>query len=470
MTSQFIYMYLLKSIAIAGIFVLYYWLVLRNKKFHYYNRFYLLGALTLSITVPLFNLNWFSIEQPVIAGTPISFNFNNAAEVSTPTTFWDWKEWILFAFLVIGFIFLLLLVLNIIHIYRLKRKAPISCMEGFDFISVEDDQAPFSFLNNLFWKNTIPLNDQNGQKIFKHEITHIHQKHTWDRLYCQIVSSILWVNPFCWLIQKELQTIHEFIADEEAVGNNDVASFAQMLLQTHYGHHFLNPTHSFFYSSIKRRLSMLTKSQKTRFSYLRRLIVLPITLCVVLLMSFTIKNKQLITKTTLSIRFQEPTSAVQVLTDTIVPVTSSSKARKKGKPVQVNVDAQSLNNIFVTSKDGDKDAKMIIVNIDGGTTYITTGSKDMAQRILKTDSSVKQITVAKENGKTTYVIEKGSTTSTQTAKKPIYILDGREITESDMKAINPNTILTVNVLKGDHAITKYGTKGADGVVEIKTKQ
>ena len=131
-------------------------------------------------------------------------------------------------------------------------------MDGFDFINTKEENAPFSFLNNLFWKDTISLQDEGGQQIFKHEITHIQQKHTWDRIYCQIVASICWMNPLNWIIQKELMTIHEFIADEEAVGNENVEIFAKMLLQTHYGNHFLNPTHHFFYSSIKRRIIMLS--------------------------------------------------------------------------------------------------------------------------------------------------------------------------------------------------------------------
>jgi hypothetical protein len=122
-------------------------------------------------------------------------------------------------------------------------------MDGFDFINTKEENAPFSFLNNLFWKETISLQDEGGQQIFKHEITHIQQKHTWDRIYCQVVASICWMNPMNWIIQKELMTIHEFIADEEAVGNENVEIFAKMLLQTHYGNHFLNPTHHFFYSS-----------------------------------------------------------------------------------------------------------------------------------------------------------------------------------------------------------------------------
>src|SRR3712207_4173623 len=52
--------YLLKVTACSGLLFLYYHLLLRNKVFHQWNRFYLLAALLLSITLPLLQ---FTIEH-----------------------------------------------------------------------------------------------------------------------------------------------------------------------------------------------------------------------------------------------------------------------------------------------------------------------------------------------------------------------------------------------------------------------
>ena len=43
----------------------------------------------------------------------------------------------------------------------------------------------------------------------------------------------------------------------------------------YYGNHFLNPSHSFYYSSIKRRIIMLTTSNVPKYAYLRKVAVLP---------------------------------------------------------------------------------------------------------------------------------------------------------------------------------------------------
>jgi hypothetical protein len=43
------------------------------------------------------------------------------------------------------------------------------------------------------------------------------------------------------------------------------------------------------------------------------------------------------------------------------------------------------------------------------------------------------------------------------------------MTENEMKAISPNDIESVNVLKGEQAMKKYPEGGKIGVVEIKLK-
>ncbi|MGF2414917.1 MAG: hypothetical protein ACQUYJ_21440, partial [Ferruginibacter sp.] len=50
--------YLLKVIICSGILYGYYWLLLRNKVFHKYNRFYLMASVVLSLLLPLIKINF----------------------------------------------------------------------------------------------------------------------------------------------------------------------------------------------------------------------------------------------------------------------------------------------------------------------------------------------------------------------------------------------------------------------------
>jgi hypothetical protein len=53
---------------------------------------------------------------------------------------------------------------------------------------------------------------------------------------------------------------------------------------------------------------------------------------------------------------------------------------------------------------------------------------------------------------------------------PLYILDEKEINESEMKNIDPSAVESINVLKDKSATDKYGEKGTNGVIEIKLKE
>lgn len=416
MTSQTVLLYLLKTILISGLFVAYYWMALRDKKFHYYNRFYLLSASVISLMAPLLNFDWFSVEESVLYGSPVLYGSGNLIRSVLPTTtgyngiHLDWADYVLIAACIITISLVGLLIMYIIKIQLLKRKWEVTKMEGFDFINTNEDNAPFSFLNNLFWKQSISLQEEGGQQIFKHEITHIQQKHTWDRIYCQLVASLFWMNPFNWIIQKELVAIHEFIADEEAVGNSNVEAFAKMLLQTHYGNHFLNPTHSFFYSSIKRRLAMLTKSNNTKYSYLRRVMVLPVLIAAVCIVSIKVHASERIEN-----KVEEIKNNISLLmSDTIKPKSENKLLAPPPPPPAPSLETPN---------------------------YYINGVK----------------------------IAEGAPPPPPLTN-PAYYLDGIKITEQEMKAISTIEIKSINVLKGEQAIKKYPEDGKNGVVEIISKE
>ena len=460
MTSQIVITYILKTILISGIFLAYYWIALRDKKFHFYNRFYLLTASIMSLVIPLLKFDWFIVEKPVVYSSneivqfilPIS-NVNNSIQ-------YDWVNYSLVIAGIVAITLFSILLLNVIKIQLLKRKSDVTQMEGFDFINTNDDNAPFSFLNNLFWKQSISLQEEGGQQIFKHEITHIQQKHTWDRIYCQIITSIFWMNPFNWFIQKELVTIHEFIADESAVGDSNVEAFAKMLLQTHYGNHFLNPTHQFFYSSIKRRLFMLNQNKKTKFSHLRRLFVLPITICVVL--SFSIKTIEVKASAIIREKIEKTSIKIQSKSDTL-PKSTATKVNKitvTSKFNKITVTSKSsLDTVVFSSPSGSNQVKF---------SNVTLTTKDK-QKVLDALDKKANVVIEKktEDGTEKYIIVDNQVG--KDANKPAFYLDGVKITEKEMKAISPNDIESINVLKGENAIKKYPEDGKTGVVEIKLK-
>jgi len=510
MTSQTILLYLFKTILVSSIFISYYWFALRNKKFHYYNRFYLLNASVISLIVPLLNFDWFSIEEPVMYGSSEVLQFILPKDTTASTIDFGWMDFVLISSFLITMILVIILGVQIFKIQILKKKSEVTPMDRFDFINTKEENAPFSFLNNLFWKESISLQDEGGQQIFKHEITHIQQRHTWDRIYCQIIASIFWMNPINWIIQKELITIHEFIADEEAVGNADVAAFAKMLLQTHYGNHFLNPTHQFFYSSIKRRIIMLTTSKNIKYSYARRLMVLPILVIAVGLVSIKVNATERITNKVNEIK----AVVLQVISDTTKPTeklklktiidTSISRAdtiviKDDFKQALFIMDGKTVSWEEMKNL---KPEDLIAINVlkgDKATEYGMAGKKGviLIQTKFAANQPISKIAppppphiapppppphIAPPPPPTNIApppppqIDPPPPPADGTiivgTKTLLYVINGVPVQKNSnnpLKNINPNDIESINILKDKSAVSLYGKDGEDGVVLITTK-
>ena len=318
--------YLIKSFIASGVLYIYYLAALKNKKFHFYNRFYLLLSIIISLTISFINFRWLYIVES--QNTPLT-NFLttiNSPVLSDPVKLSNTVAVLFSISIFISAFLFFLLVSKIVWIYRIKKMNTNIKMHGYTLIETEVNQAPFSFLSNLFWKQGLPATDINGKKILNHELTHIMQKHTYDKLFAQIVSCVFWMNPFYWLIQRELNMIHEFIADAASVENGDTESFAKMLLHSYNKGGYLSPSHSFFNSSIKRRLNMIGLPNKTRNPYLRKILALPVTLIVLALLSVSIKA-QTDQKTNL-----QTAKDVQKSSEDSIPKSTSTLSKRNLEP------------------------------------------------------------------------------------------------------------------------------------------
>jgi hypothetical protein len=568
-----LFQYLLKVILVSGILTGYYWVSLRNKRFHHYNRFYLVGTLLLSWGLPLLNLQWFYLApepaSPIHQVAKLIYFSPNTLNASTMS----WDELVGVALIVVAGILVIAFLRGIAQLFLIKSKGRVTPMDRFDFIETSVEDAPFSFFRNLFWKKECALNDENGQRMLHHEITHIEQYHSFDKVLATLSTCLAWMNPFFWLIRKELEVVHEFIADEAAITNNDASQLAEMLLAAQFSPTLFSNGQSFFYSSIKRRILMLTASKKTSYSYARRLLVLPITLGALALLSFTIRNKQSETKQFLSItgtspaifldtipaQFRDLTTGklkgnyqIEIQDDTAI--FKDPKSKKNLFKVPLNqLGAMAGNSSANKSENSDtkkrayffsgdsvtiirgklinnQKAPRIVVNgrelsssnelqlipssdiktidIRGGEVNIKVDSstgdnknlqlKKVADKSTVTiegieieNLSIEKIKEAHErlkdgktdseyliaigekkegDGKVVYAYSLKADGKNELPKDILYIIDGQESDAAAMKKLGPNSIKSINVLKGNSANNKYGEKGKNGVIEIITKK
>ncbi|MEO7444199.1 MAG: N-acetylmuramoyl-L-alanine amidase [Ferruginibacter sp.] len=275
--------YLLKVSICSAFLYGYYWLFLRNKIFHAYNRFYLLAAIVLSLVLPLLKFQVPGSTQPAntsliqmlnVVNSPdaymeeviIQSHQNSFSLVTIAALTWS----------IISLGLILFFLRSIARIYWMKRRHPNTKIDDITLIHTNDKATPFSFFKNIFWNNAIDLDSSTGRKIFTHEMIHVREKHSHDKIFINVVLSFFWCNPVFWLIRNELYLVHEFLADKKAVENGDSSVLANMILQSTYPGRNFTLTSNFFFSPIKRRITMLGKQHKTQINYFSRLLVIPV--------------------------------------------------------------------------------------------------------------------------------------------------------------------------------------------------
>ncbi|AYN02139.1 M56 family metallopeptidase [Chryseobacterium sp. 3008163] len=323
--------YLGKVIICSGVMFLYYQIALKDKTFHHYNRFYLLFLVVVSLILPLLKIEYFTIEfsDQVFVLLNKFQSFTDSKNTNDGINYW---EYINFGIIGIAIILLLKLLFGIFKIIRFKTQFQKENFEGINFYQTNLSEAPFSYFKNLFWKNTIILNSDIGKQILKHEMVHIEQKHSYDKIFIEIITAVFWFNPFFYLIKKEINLIHEYLADNKAVRQSDTKAFAQMLLASHFSGNQLPATNPFLSSNLKKRLKMIQKP-KTKFGYARRISALPVLFTVAFAYMVNAKNKEIekvnhdVEKIVQSLEIKNDTEvqpnteniSVEIIKDTIKP-------------------------------------------------------------------------------------------------------------------------------------------------------
>jgi N-acetylmuramoyl-L-alanine amidase len=291
--------YLIKTLLISGLLLGYYWFFLRNKSFHLYNRFLLLGIPVISFVLPCLRLTlpnfWKqSADSPIHLLGVANGTLEEAVTIYARQGFWNSLPWesicIIIGLLVsLSLFFRFYRSLRYLHI--LRKSNPHQELHGAEIYFVRLEGTPFSFFNSIFWNEEQELSSRQGQQIFRHELYHVRHKHSLDILLLEMARIVCWFNPFFHLIRREIQTIHEFLADAYAAPETDELEYAELLLTSSVHAKSVPITHPFFQNQIKRRIAMITTHKKIKPGLLGRMMVLPVVALLLGLFAFKLQNR-----------------------------------------------------------------------------------------------------------------------------------------------------------------------------------
>lgn len=290
--------YAIKVAACAGILTAYYWLLLRNKKFHQYNRFFILLAFLLSLCLPFLQIPVFNnaaSTNNALLTTLQTISVNEFEETATvyftKQNSWHWfTMWnIVFVVYALGcLLFFYLFLKALIYILRISNKYSYQAIGDVQLYQTNEPASPFSFFKKIFWKNNLSLTDEKGSQIFRHEMYHVRHGHSFDIIITEIITIFFWWNPFFYILRRELKTIHEFLADQHAISHHNKFDYASLLVTQSLHLKASSITHPFFHNALKRRIAMITKNKNTRFQYISKILALPLLALVVT--AFAIKK------------------------------------------------------------------------------------------------------------------------------------------------------------------------------------
>ncbi len=283
--------YLLKFSACLLIFLSFYKLVLEKENMHVFKRFFLLGALVLSIGIPFVTFTQY-VDPTALTFDAFAQDItltNNIVETETSTNYLPYIIWSIYIIGVVLFGFKF-----IRNLYRLNYKIKHNPKQNhfkFTHVLLKDLIVPHTFFNYIFFNKTKFEANDIPEEVFWHEQTHATQKHSIDVVFIELLQMFLWFNPLIYIIKHAIKLNHEFLADQGVLRKGiNTNTYQEIILAFSSNASQPLPTtigmaNAINYSLIKKRFTVMKTKTTKRGIWLRSLILLP--LLAILLYSFS---------------------------------------------------------------------------------------------------------------------------------------------------------------------------------------
>jgi len=523
--------YLIKSSVWLTGFALVYALFLRNERFFTLNRIYLVTGILVSLIFPFFTWHY-TIVLPLVPSIEVSDP--QVQGIAIPEESFNPQNLLLLAYLAGIFYLIFRIMRQTLPVFRIIRKSEKRLYSSAKLIRTDAYPASFSFFSFVFVNPSIDETETN--EIVNHELEHIRQQHWIDLLLFEILRTMQWFNPICWLYGHLIRQNHEYLADERALQrSSNPAIYRAALLNQMFGGPVISLANSFNYSLNKKRFNMMKQTISSPLRKLKLLLVLPLIAGVfyafaapeykftqaentnVVPEGKTVIGKVIsddgkplkganivvveggigtVTDSNGNFKLEVPDdlplaiSYVGFETQKVLPdfgkemvITMKSKtfsikldSPNSADPKKVQVDLNQTNALIIV--DGKEITKVEMEKIKPETIesisvlkgesaaklYGEKGKDGVVLITLKNDGQTPQILKVQSNSPLKFGNPDGS------VSQPMIVKDGLVVKNQDVNNIPPETIESINVLKGEKAISKYGQKGSSGVVEIWTKK
>lgn len=246
-----------------------------------FNRAVILASYAIALLIPaLVSVNGASmpqieVEMPAPAGIVVADA--DTLDGDSSSSFREIASLTIVTLYFIGLLFCLLRELvSWIRLHRLlKGCRTIRIADGRRLLLHDrSDMSPFS------WRNVVVMSrtdyEEDGDIIIMHESRHLDSRHWIDLLFAELVSLFIWYNPAGWLMKNELQTIHEYEADEAVMQSGvNIKEYQLLIIKKAVGGRLPSITNSLEQSNLSKRIKMMLRKDSSRNSGWRAIAVVP---------------------------------------------------------------------------------------------------------------------------------------------------------------------------------------------------
>ena len=275
-------LYLLQVNVGLILFYALYKLVCTRDTFFRSRRFILIVSLVLPFILPFIDVReWLESRDRMIMLTHFDYSavlpeiVVGSEAVETGNRVFVLSEWIGYLYLAGVVVLLVRLAVQAFSLYRLIVRMPEKEINGVRVKCLNDPSGPFSFFGWIFM-NPAAVKEDEISEILTHEMAHVKQHHSVDVLLAEMVSICCWMNPFAWLLKREVRLNLEFLADRKVMeAGFATKSYQYHLLGLAYNHKY-ELSNNFNFSHLKQRIIMMNKKKSNAAGHIKyALFVLP---------------------------------------------------------------------------------------------------------------------------------------------------------------------------------------------------
>ena len=489
-------LYIGRSSLYLALFYAFFLLVMRKTTFFRLNRILLLAGTVTCFLLPMLRLR--TVEVPFLMAGPLTEAASEPGLTAGPSAASPFPY--LELLYILGFLAVLAwTVAAMVRMYRTIRKGAATRLEdGIRLVLTEADIPSFS------WGRTIVMSRKDAETnpaIRLHEEAHIRKAHTLDILLVTAVTLVHWFNPLVWIPLSELKLLHEYEADDAVLNKGiDATQYQLLLVRKAVGEKRFSLANGFQHAKLKNRIDMMLQSPSSGWKRLSWLAILPF-LAGTMFLCNPVRAKVVsadLSETVLSetapAALPDTTKVIPFASVEVKPTFNGGTANEFSKWVNENLkypqaakDAGIQGRVtlqFTVYPDGSvRDTKVlrgVNPDLDAEALRVVSASPDWTPGYVKgepvkvtyTFPVIFRLNGDKTEPKTASIHVTGDANDVfirgALADSVLFVLDGKPV--PSRKDINLETIESIQVLKDEKAIEKYGEKGRYGVIEFTSKK